>query len=175
MLMRVVFFAVMVVLPSTIQTKSQTRVLPNIPIVTLCELVCNSARYHNKLVRLRSSYLAGYHEDFLYDLECDQRDFWVETGIRYRGERLSTCRQPVERLNTLLRENLSRHPSGVGGRAEVVLVGRFRDVYPRTRAHRARTIVRSGTNHIPRFDFEIVCPEEARPIPDNVPWPTGRS
>ena len=52
---------IVVILFATDISIAQNRATSNIPTVTLCELVRNPSRYHNRLVRLKASYYAGYH------------------------------------------------------------------------------------------------------------------
>ncbi len=126
-----------------------------IPSVSLCDLTLEPERYDNRLVRLRCSYIVWWESSFLYDLACDSPDCYISPEFL-----APDCPAREASLQSTLRPD----SKDFARRAELLVVGRFHDDNGVGYGH-------LGTM---RFMIEVVCVEQANPIPDSVPWPSGK-
>ena len=131
-----------------------------IRLVAFCELVANPELYENHIIRLRATYLQTYHFGWLYDLECSSMDNIVKAHLDCSAT--ESCEELRTRLSSSLPDN---DPIDGGGRAELVIIGRF-NVYQRV-GRRPR-----GAQTDKVYIFSIRRIEQAIPIPAERPWPS---
>jgi hypothetical protein len=138
----------------------------DMPVVPLCEAVSHPARYKNKVVRMEAIYLVYYHGAYLYGAQCNELRMYVDPSIPCRGENDSSCIESQRALDKLVEPHLRWDENKSARRAKVILVGRFRRVYPRYRDGRGNLIVRVGPNADLRFELRIIRTESASPVAD---------
>jgi hypothetical protein len=148
------------------EKKSQAADPRNMPTVSLCDVVNHPARYKNKIIRVEAIYLVHYHGAFLYGARCNEPRMYVDPSIPCRSENDSSCAQLQAALDKLVEPHLRWTESKSARRAKVILVGRFRRIYPQYRDSRGHLIVRAGPNRDLRFELRIIRPESASPVSD---------
>ena len=122
----------------------------NLPTVSLCDVVRNPTRYNNKIFRMHATYVAYYHGEYLFGRQCNQPAMYVEPYIPCNGKNGESCHALQKKLNDLVPRVW---PSD--GEADVVLIGRFRRVFRRSRNRDGTISIRVGPNADLRFEFRI--------------------
>jgi len=137
--------------PLTAQKKMQTS---DVPTIDFCELINQSSKYDQKIVRTKAIYVSGYHGSMVSDYECDSGDASMEAG--YEKSKVFKTKKNVRKRHDEIfkatRENL--YP-----KAQATMIGRFHDWNG------------YGYGHLgwARFQFDVMSFENVEPFDDSIP------
>lgn len=158
--------ALLILLFAFIATGQAKLDLSSATTVDFCDLVHRAAEYDQKLIRVRTFYIAGFEASLFRKLDCNDKDVWVEFDPSVRNNTKGKVLKTFNRLTDTARV---RTPDGgvdwPTRMVEVLAVGRFAGARRTYKiGNRTRT---QGYGHLNGFDFQftVLSIEEVKALP----------